>query len=94
MIVAEKTLLHISTFYPDAEVKSAAAEAYQKITQNRAPSLPEQDIPAQPAHDSTGGLADIMRKKASTRDKIQGGDSRIDNRLLSLALASLTANKN
>ncbi|WP_424359775.1 double zinc ribbon domain-containing protein [Methanocella sp. MCL-LM] len=84
MAEAEKTLLHISTFYPDAEVKSAAAEAYQAITQNRAPPQEPDNTPQQ-KFDSTGGLADIMRKKASVREKSQNGDSRIDNRLLSLA---------
>lgn len=84
MADAEKTLLHISTFYPDAEVKSAAAEAYQTITQNRVPPQ-EPDTTPQQKYDSTGGLADIMRKKASVREKSQNGDSRIDNRLLSLA---------
>ncbi|CAJ37674.1 zinc ribbon domain-containing protein [Methanocella arvoryzae] len=85
MAEAEKTLLHISTFHPDAEVKSAAAEAYQTITQSQLPPLPEPSMPAQPKHDSTGGLAEIIRKKASARERSESGDGRIDNRLLSLA---------
>ena len=85
MVEAEKTLLHLSTFHPDAEVKSAAAEAYQTIRQNQVEHLPESAMPVQSKSDSTGGFAEIMRRKASDTDKKQVGESRIDNRLLSLA---------
>lgn len=85
MAEAEKTLLHLSTFYPDAEVKSAAAEAYQTIRKNQTQHQQEPDVTPQFRSDSTGGFADIMRRKASDTDKKQGTESRIDNRLLSLA---------
>ncbi|HMK47614.1 MAG TPA: zinc ribbon domain-containing protein [Methanocella sp.] len=44
----EKTLLNLSTFYPDGEVKSAAAEAHQIITKGRTPTLTEPSDQATP----------------------------------------------
>ncbi len=85
---AEKTLLDISSFNPDGEVKNAASEAYQILTgrlQSAQKSVP--DDRARRNHyeeQQAGGLAEIMRRKA-VKDIKQTGDNRVDKRLLSLA---------
>jgi hypothetical protein len=81
---AENTLYNLST-NPHPEVKSAASEAYQILTR-RARSEGETASKSQPSpmEEQKGGLADIMRRKS--QDKVKpSGESRIDNRLLSMA---------
>jgi hypothetical protein len=84
---AEKTLLDISSFNPDGDVKNAASEAYQILSGRLKTGKKEPDyIPRRNLDEpqQAGGLAEIMRRKAG-KDTKQASDSRVDKRLLSLA---------
>jgi hypothetical protein len=86
---AEKTLLHISSFNPDGDLKNAASEAYQILSHRLHPDekKPYDDSTKRDRYEEeqSGGLAEIMRRKADSKDKKVTYDSRIDKRLLSLA---------
>jgi ribosomal protein L40E len=84
---AEKTLLHLSSFNPDAELKNSASEAHQILSSRLRPDepTPMDDMERRRQEpDTTGSLADIMRRKMN-KDKKVPYESRIDKRLLSMA---------
>lgn len=84
---AEKTLLHISSFNPDAELKNSASEALQILS-----SKLKQDEPApvdngerlRQEPETTGGLARILRSKIS-EDREAISENRIDKGGLPIA---------
>ena len=84
---AEKTLLHISSFNPDGELKNSASEALQILSSKLRPDEPTpiDDMERRREEpDTSGSLADIMRRRMGTDKKVPH-DSRIDKRLLSMA---------
>jgi ribosomal protein L40E len=84
---AEKTLLHLSSFNPDAELKNSASEAHQILSSRLRPDepTPMDDMERRRREpDTTGSLADIMRRKMN-KDKKVSYESKINQRLLSLA---------
>jgi hypothetical protein len=84
---AEKTLLHISSFNPDAELKNSASEALQILSSKLRPDEPttmDDSERRRQEPETTGGLADIMRRRAG-KDKKITYEGRIDKRLLSMA---------
>ncbi len=85
---AEKTLLDLSSFNPDGELKNAASEAHQILSGRLYPDekRPYDDSAKRNRYEEeqSGGLAEIMRRKMG-KDKKVTYDSRIDKRLLSLA---------
>jgi hypothetical protein len=84
---AEKTLLHLSSFNPDAELKNSASEAHQILSSRLRPDepTPMDDMERRRQEpDTSGGLADIMRRKMN-KDKKVPYESKINQRLLSLA---------
>ncbi len=86
---AEKTLLHLSSFNPDGELKNSASEALQILSSKLRPDEPTpiDDMESRRRKpDTTGGLADIMRGRM-VKDKKAPYESRIDKRLLAMANA-------
>jgi ribosomal protein L40E len=84
---AEKTLLHLSSFNPDGELKNSASEALQILESKLRPNEPTpiDDMESRRLKpDTTGGLADIMRGRM-VKDKKVLNESRIDKRLLAMA---------
>jgi ribosomal protein L40E len=79
--------LHLSSFNPDAELKNSASEAHQILSSRLRPDepTPMDDMERRRQEpDTTGGLADIMRRKMN-KDKKVPYESKINQRLLSLA---------
>ncbi|OPY28432.1 MAG: hypothetical protein A4E28_01556 [Methanocella sp. PtaU1.Bin125] len=87
---AEKTLLDMSSFNPDGDVKNAASEAYQilstrlKTVTIQPPQVQAVQRPAQEPPQQAGGLAEIMRRKAGKEPK-PAAEGNVNKRLLSLA---------
>ena len=84
---AEKTLLHISSFNPDGELKNSASEAHQILSSRLRPDepTPMDDMERRRKEpDTSGSLADIMRSKQN-KDKKAPHESKINQRLLALA---------
>jgi ribosomal protein L40E len=85
---AEKTLLHLSSFNPDGELKNSASEALQILSSKLRPDEPtpidDMERRRREEPDTSGSLAEIMRRRMS-KDKKAPYESRIDKRLLSMA---------
>jgi hypothetical protein len=86
---AEKTLLHISSFNPDGELKNSASEALQVLASRLRPDepTPMEDSERRRQEPETGGsLAEIMRRKAG-KDKKVPAESKVNKKWLSIASA-------